>query len=218
MAIRGGVMDIEKLKRSTIWDKRYDLPLFPELNNPWIYSAYVWKLLGKPSEMIGHFITHSLKCFNKSFGVYRRWPDGSGGKFSHDEIIGMAYVMPSAAFLLLEDLAERDGLYNENDTEADNMYRFIFLVPFLRQCAGFKVSLISQAKYIAHILFSAFTWKGGSSGPLKIWLMNDKMRELPLCALAIYFYEMIMNKKGVTLAWMLKEHFPQYTEVQELVK
>lgn len=207
------------LRQSKVWDERYDLPLFRLFNNPFIYSAYIWKLLGKPEDLKIKLNDYALKCMT-GIGRFTRWPDGTGGKFSHDEIIGIAFIgVENIAESILVNLQMSDGIYNQDDTEADNMYKFIFLEPFLRQCAGLKVSYISQAKYIAHILFSAFTWKkdSGSSGVLKIWLMNDKMKTLPLCGLAILIYEKIISKKGVTLGWMISEHFPEYDELLELV-
>lgn len=204
-------MNIDELKQSKVWDARYDLPIFPLLNNPFLLGAYVWLLLGKPSDMQAAFFVHATKCYRLETHTYVRWPDGSGGRTSQDELIGLAYLHQLQAKYIIDTLDENDGIYNFEDKEYDTMYRFIFLEPFLRQCAGMKVSLLNQLKYITHIAISAITWKkeSGASGALMIWLMNDKMQELPLCSIFIKFYYIIVEKKGATLKYLINDYFPQ---------
>lgn len=212
-------MSLEDIKKSAVWDEKYNLPLVPKHNNPWIYGAYIYALLGEPKELLESFAIYYARCFNKEYGRLSRWPDGSGGRVSHDELIGAAYLFPEASSDILHRLDDNDGIYNDSDSVLESMYRFIFLVPFLRQAKGVFVSLQSQVMYCLHLLISCIGWKkeSGSSGALMIWLMNRKMKKLWLCWIFIQIYEKIMEKKGCTLDWCLKEHFWEYPEVVKLL-
>lgn len=203
--------DIDILKVGDSWDARYDLPLFPYLNNPWAYGAYVLKLLGRPQELVNRFTAHAGYC-EIGIGYFRRWPDGSGGPTSHDELLGMAYACePVIARRILSRLEEMGGVYNSKDSEYDTMYRFLFLVPFLRKRAGYKVGLTDQLKWSIHVVWSAVK-SNGSSGPLKIWLMEE-MKSYPICSAAFAFWKSRMKEKGPYPRWMFEEHFPAYYEL-----
>jgi hypothetical protein len=176
-----------------IWDRRYNLPLFPELNNPWIYAAYFVKKNGLQGKL--DFMSHQERC--KRGNEYVRWPDGSGGHFSHDEKIGMAYLCDnSVAKKLLKSLPFKE-------------YRFSFLAPFLQSRAGDYVPFFGKALFSAHCIFSALSWRSGSSGYLKIWLMSEEMNRYMLTRRAIGFWNFVMNKRGQSLDSMLEEHFFQ---------
>lgn len=199
-----------------MWDPRYDLPLFPEFNNPWIYGAYALKLWGPSPSLKKDFTTYAFYC-EKEPGYFTRWPDGSGGETSHDELMGIAYTCgPEISQRILKRLEERGGRYNPNDKDIDTMYRFIFLVPFLRLRATYGAGLIDQIKWSAHVFWSAIKYSG-SSGPLKIWI-TEEMTGYPLCRAVYAFWESRMKKAGPVPEWMLKEHFPNYPEVINLLE
>jgi hypothetical protein len=210
------------LMASKAWDKRYELPLFPEFNNPWIYGAYAKKLLeesSSPDDLRVRFTIHAMYCQGNEPGFFTRWLGGDGGSTSHDELMGLAYVCePFVAKKILDRLYARDGVYNPEDKPVDTMWRFIFLEPFLRECAGLPVGLFSQLKWAAHVFWSALTYKSGSSGPLKIWLMGDVMSKYIICHAAYTFWKRRMAKKGPFPQWMFTEHFPAYPELSLLME
>jgi hypothetical protein len=199
----------EKIESSELWDKRYGLPLIPRHSNPFIYCAYVFKLAKyytDPSfpdlkvEWEASALEYSALCNVAGNGYFRRWPDGGGGTFSHDEMIGAAYLNRLNAASIGYALLKNDGIY-DSDSEAKNVFRFLFLMPYLKARAGFKVSLPSQILWSAHVVTHALRYneKTGDSGTLKIWLMAEEMIRFPICKLAYSFWRSRMLKKGRTL-------------------
>lgn len=213
-----------KIKGSNVWDSRFELPLIPIHNNPFLYSYYVMKMAGYTKEIHERLSLHAENC-RTSFGVFDRWPDGSGGIMSFDELMGLAAHHEWAAQEILAYLTETDGVYinrpedvkpHELD-EKHYVYRMIFLKPFLRACAGYKVNLISQAQFSAFLIYDLLTHKftiddffkadAGTDefrkkldapGRLKIWVMLDYMEKYPLSKLAVNWWRRSMRKKDIT--------------------
>jgi hypothetical protein len=211
------------LKQSKVWDARFDLPLVPEHNNPHVYGSYIFSLLGEPEELRQRFAAYIISC-ETAPGQITRWPDGSGGRVSHDEIFGAASFDSDIAQDILWRLFYNDGLYNKDDREVDNNWRFFFLTPYLRSLINrkrpdFRVSLWSKCMYVIPVLISAIlhTKSQGASGPLKIWKMNKEMRRHALCGITIRIWEKAMLKKGITLAWLLQNELGAYPELLELL-
>jgi hypothetical protein len=137
-------------------------------------------------------------------GLFNRWPDGTGGKTSHDELVGMAYLNQEAARQIVDYLTEKDGEYNntsfkETIPEENNQFRFIWLLPFLKSCAKYRVSLISQVLWISCLLTDFFKKKENldGSGLTMRWLMCERMGQYWLSALAIFFWKLKMKSLGV---------------------
>ncbi len=175
----------------TCWDSRYDLPLCPLNNNPWIYMAYADLILGiqgfELSRVQVKIHYYSCEAYPSHMGLFWRWPDKSGGQNSHDEIMGAAYFHPYIASSILNYLDSTNGDFNVTGEKPSrwlqfNVYRLPWLKPYLLACAGRKVNLVRQAIFAAHITFSAFTNSGpdNAGGRLRNWLMLERMRDLPL--------------------------------------
>lgn len=193
---------LDKIKESTVWDKNYNLPTIPRHNNPHIYIAYVTMILQKLGED-----TRDIKATYSMFindcvlpdGAFSRWPGGRGGDTSHDEIMGVAYMNKSRAAELIDYLTKMDGQFSVEKqpkySERRNVFRFAWLMPFMKACAGYRVSLFSQAAWGLYALYNAFTWKGDCSGTLKVWLTLDKMKKYPLSAFFGFIWKLWMEKK-----------------------
>lgn len=196
----------DKVKNSNAWDPRFGLPLMPIHNNPWIYCAYTFlllKLCGERrayQEMRAALIAHLTACETEVYGLYSTWPGGSAHT-SVDEVMGMAYLSPAAADRILTHLKDQDGIYDSGENnrgETMNLYRFIFLVPFLEACSGKRVSLWGQFKWAAHVAFHAFTHKtGNESDTLLIWLMCDVMEKHFLLRQVIWLWQKRMASQGI---------------------
>jgi hypothetical protein len=168
------------IRNSPAWDARYNLPLCPALNNPWLYMAYAQRNMKRAARdaiwlsMI-EIEAHFLKCESKP-GFFSRWPDGSGGAVSWDEIVGAASMSRFIARRILAYLDSTDGEWGSGTDLADDMYRFPFLRPFLLAASGYELSPISKAEWSAFILWDAFkrspTDQGGA---LKNSLMIDSV-------------------------------------------
>jgi hypothetical protein len=202
---------------SSAWDPRYGLPLVPRHNNPWIYLAFAFLCVKRADGLVPDHIMvrareHLDACMPQVvLPVYPvpgqpppsffRWPDGSGGDFSHDEMLGAAWLFPEFAHAMSLILIYEDGVYSNGELAfpgdpRKNQFRFPFLMPFLRQCSGvMKVSIVSQVIWSLYALASAALWKGECSGTLKVWLMADRMRELPISGLAVRLW-----------AWWMESH------------
>jgi hypothetical protein len=193
----------EAFQQSAAWDQRFNLPLCPTLNNPWIYFAYALKISKENGALCAGAliavqimaIRHAEKCRIKH-GLFNRWPDCSGGVFSYDEALGMAYISPELARELCLYLYEQDGIYcnkpdemNALNEEKFNLYRFIFLEPYLRARAGLRVGLLSKLKFALHVVISTFKFNpNDEEGMSKIWLMHEEMDRFILCRIAFYFW------------------------------
>jgi len=196
---------LEEFKGSNAWDNKFALPLIPMHNNPWIYSAYVRKLCGGfDSEMDYILFSHMNKCEVEP-GLFNRWPDGSGGVTSHDEIMGLAYHDHDTAKDILLYLEKHDGEYinvhnpGKWTSEKFNVYRFIFLKPYLKACAEWHVSLLSQAQFSAFLIYDLITHKGiDPAGRLRIWIMLEAMEIFPLSGFVISIWRKIMKNKNIT--------------------
>lgn len=191
-------MSLELLRKSNAWDARYDLPTCPTHNNPHIYIAFAFRLCPEMAQLQKQAEEYILSC-EVVPGYITRWP-GSDDT-SHDELMGAAYIYQEFARRAVSFLAGNDNYYSleKEPPEKADQSRFLFLMPFLRACAGLRVSTRSQILFAAHVLFSAFLVKPGhTSGILKIWLMAPKMRQFPICALALWIWAWRWKKRGFT--------------------
>ena len=193
---------LDKIKESTVWDKNYNLPTIPRHNNGHIYCAYVTLILEKLGENTSDIRASYIDFFNKCQlpnGTFSRWPGGRGGDTSHDEIMGAAYMNDVFACSLIDYLTKMDGQFSvekqEQYNERRNQFRFVWLMPFMKACAGYRVSLFSQAAWGLYALYNAATWKGDCSGTLKVWLTLDRMKEYPLSAFFGFIWKLWMEKK-----------------------
>lgn len=216
---------LEKLKASDAWDTRYDLPLFPKYNNPWIYGAVALKLLRKAglsatedAMLVTRFEAHAEACRAKDIegnpipGLFSRWPNGAGGHFSHDEIIGLAYISAKFAREILDYLEENDGVYSNiigaisDPSFADryNVYRILYVKPFLQACTQRRrVGFASQLQWSSTIITDAIHYKRGDTGDaggrMRTWLMLDHMGKHFISGTAGLIWKAAMRSKGATL-------------------
>lgn len=214
-----------KVMGSNAWDEIFSLPLIPMHNNPHLYSHYVMKMLGYTPEIHKRLSLHAKNC-RTSFGVFNKWPDGSGGNMSFDEIMGICAHHKWVSQEILGRLLKTDGIYvnSREDVkpyeldEKHYVYRMVFLKPFLRACAGYKVNLISQAQFSFFLIvldllkhdfkkedfdlekkdYKKFRKKLNAPGRLRIWVTLDFMEKYPLSKLAVNWWRKAMHKKGIT--------------------
>lgn len=181
---------------------QWQLPLYH--NNPWIYLGYVQLVLRLMGQELndGDVVAYYEACEVPGRpGLLNRFPGGAGGQTSHDEVMGAASLSQAFAREILAHLDLTDGNYDNFPERPDpnvlrwNIYRFPWLRPYLAACAGYNVSLVSQAVWSGHVVWSALHPDG--AGPaLRIWLMGDKMRQYPLCYLALRFWKS-KQKRGL---------------------
>ncbi len=193
----------EKIEASNVWDRRFGLPTIPIHDNPWIYIAYTFALVRMVGNVPGTWaeaLARHVDACKTPDGVITRWPHG--GRLSHDELMGAAYLNHDSAKSIIAKLEEQDGLYGPGQDESDYMFRFVFLKPFLRACAGYRVGIFSQIVFSVSLLLHAFTYKPdvtGDSGTLKNWLMGLELESHGICALTVPLWRKKIEKKGVTL-------------------
>jgi len=233
----------EKLKRSLAWDSLYNLPLVRLHNNPHLYCAYSIALLLsllKPDEESCKDELHlSYVCWMDYFayldkcspeghaGFYHRWPDGRGGSTSHDEVIGIAWLGgPLIARAILSRLEEFDGDYKgpgqvEGRLGEFNLYRFLFLKPYLKACAGYRVSWFSQALWVLTTIAPDFFTdrsKLSAGSLLRNWLMSKRMETLPISGAAIRAWKSRMKALGVGPKWCLERYLSEIPELREIAQ
>lgn len=207
---------LEQVKASQAWDARFGLPVCPSFNNPWIYGAYALKVMRvagltaiEEVALVDRFIDFAKGCRIKP-GLFNRWPDGGGGVTSHDELMGMAFISKNLAKEIVAYLDETDGVYlNKPEEKADhpnweirfNVYRMVFLLPFLRARAGHSLNLASQLVFAAHLWKDAFSAKatdtGNAGGRLRNWLMLDTMEKTgPIASAGVWYWRSKMKALG----------------------
>lgn len=210
----------QNFQNSNAWDARYNLPLVPIHNNPWIYLAYAVKLIANGQhtndeliELVDLIEDQLERCKSDEAGEWWRWPGERGGPVSHDELMGLGYLgwklgLPSKpAQKILSHLNKTDGEYNltneDGIPERYNVYRFVFLTPFLRACTKkeFRLGWLSQIMFCFHVGLDAVTYKlehGDEGARLRMWLMMEPMEAFPLPRLVLGWWKEKMEKLGLS--------------------
>lgn len=200
---------LSDFQSSRAWDSRFNLPTCPQTNNPHLYLAISnhilqshYYLLSK--EAIEAFIDG---CRTEFPGLYHRWPDRSGGKTSHDELIGIAYNDPSRARAILDYLEDNDGRYNNTDTpdqfpDKSNLYRFPWFICYLRAQAGLPINIANYTTYLVRLASFYFTYNYSKNrnedSLLQTWIMHKTMKRYPAADFAYNFMTKKLMKKGIT--------------------
>lgn len=190
---------IEEFKKSNAWDVRNGLPTVPFHNNPWIFMAYAFKLIKLNDGSVPldkELWNMALNC-EKEPGLYNRWPDGTGGVTSHDELIGISFLIPTMSFRILRYLDSNMGYYN-NLTSAKglsffryNLFRFVFLKPVLKSFANLELTKLDKFFLYAYLITHAFNPKKDYGGSLVIWIMTEALKDNKV----VQLWKKLSNKK-----------------------
>lgn len=179
---------MDMYKYTNVWDNRYNLPLLPNHNNPWIYSAYADIVAQQydGSKINRELIyQHFLSCEEQS-GLFWRWPHKTGEGTSHDEIMGAVYYDERIANRIVDYLSSSGGDFNIKKESYKypltfNVYRFPWLYPYIATCAGKKVNLFWQLIWAITVVLDAWNKDCHPGGRLRIYLMMLKMKQYWLC-------------------------------------
>lgn len=215
---------LEKLVKSNAWNAEWRVPSVPMHSNPHLYNAYALKLLDRyPApvyllESVTFLVKDVLKfiyAHEVAQGVVVRQIGAKGLSSSHDEIMGAAYVSTEFAARALHHFSKNDGVILREGSDFDYELRFIYFVPFLKACVAVndpeqRVGFFSQAAYSIHLLVNIYKArkkiKSGehpeASGILKIWLMNDRMKNHFWSGLVIKFWKNYFVKRGYTAKYL----------------
>lgn len=192
-------MTNEDLKNCPGWDGRYFVPTFPQYNNPHLYAAYAYEILHYEGSL--DYIAFYKLCEVKP-GLINRWPDGTGGLTSVDELIGASSLNTDAANRIYDYLYSSNGEYNNTGEKTGPfqiwLLRFPWLLPYFQRCSGFKTPWwpIGDLFWAIPCVISAFS--NSSSEYLKWWLMSKKMTG-SICGIAIFLRESILKFRKKTL-------------------
>lgn len=216
-------------KDSNVWDSRFGLPTRPRHNNPHIYLAYfllcdligVNKLYDYEIERIrSAYIDFFNRCKTKN-ETFNRWPDGSGGRISHDEILGAAFSLwyfgdVDEAERIYLGLLRSDGVANQAGDKDDllgesrfDVFRIIYLRPMLQFYSGYSLSLRSELMIALHLVFQLIRNDHGAGGYLRTLLIVSSLRhrEYRLLNAVFFFYRIIMNRRGKTPKKLSEQYF-----------
>ncbi len=197
------------LALTELWHHVWQLPLIPIHANPHIYMALI--NLMNPSVPQDRMDAYFQQC-NQVTTVYR-FPDGRGGNFSHDEVIGAAaYSAPAAAQLYMR-LEKNDGYFPDEHgkvSESRYFYRYPFLEPYLRARNGLTVSTWSQVKWSFYVWLSILRSSPDDFDPdglLKIWLMGQSVKPYPLMDFSYSVWKKVMKKRGIGPKMIFTSHY-----------
>lgn len=210
------------IEESTAWCPEHKLPLIPEHNNPGIYCALmVWLCKFFPDTWRERF-----EFFWKS-AVYpriSRFPGGRGGNFSHDEIIGWAYLSKEAADFLLHRLEKWWGWFpNEHGKFelARFFYRFIFLKPYLLMRCEKPLSWFWEKMWCLHVSHSTKKTTRESfdtDGIIKIRLMGESTGKYPRCHDVYLLWLNRLRDLEIDPDLLFEEYLKEVPIVRELAK
>lgn len=204
---------LELVRNSELWSVLYGLPLIPMHSNPNIYLAIIMLCLGgQAAPLQQRAEAYFQSCVAPD--TYYRWPDGRGGNFSHDEVLGAAAYSQIAAVQLYDTLESNDGYFPDEHGKFDSInryfYRHPFLKPYLRARIGMEVGVVSQSLWSAHVIWSMIMNKRHNFDPdglLKIWLMGQAVKNYEVMN---YFYEMwkkVMKSRGIGPKMIFTDHY-----------
>jgi len=221
---------LEAFKESNAWHKKYNLPLCPMFNNPHIYGAYAYKIISLDKrvsdadlvELQRDFRTYYRACRITS-GLIHRWPDGSGGITSHDEIIGAAKIYEENAKEIMLHLTMTDGVYINKPKEIApggeevcNVFRILWVKPVLMALAKFRLGIFLQCQYAAVLIVDAISYKeGDEAGRLRHWLTFKEMGEYPIAGAAILFWKKKMADKNLSPKKCFEKYLTQIPVFRE---
>ncbi len=206
-----------KIVASNAWSNPHQVPICPSTHNPWIYGAYALKVLrkvgipaGEEMTLLQNFRAYADKCRIVS-GLFNRTPAGDIWT-SHDELMGIAYIDSRLAAEIVQYLSEHDGFYTNLPQDAEaaktdikkavqfNVYRFPWLLPYLKAAAGYYVNPVSQSLFALHLLNDIRVTKPNlttdAGGRLRIWLMLEPMERFVISGLACSLWRWRMKKLG----------------------
>ena len=203
-----------------IWSHEYRLPLVPQHHNPWLYMAYA-KSVGVSISPVD-LETYYRAC-TVIPGVFKRRPDGQGGKLSHDEMIGAAYLSSKIARDLYLYLDVNSGYYDSEKPgtrkPATYMWRFPWLKPYLRTIAGQTASLLDQIFFCAYVLRDAIDSDAGVSSRLRIRLMAEHMMQYRICRCTLsYWRKKILKRWPGGAKELFNIYFPNYEIFENSMK
>lgn len=203
---------LERLMQSELWSSVYNLPLIPMHNNPHIYLAVILQCLQGQAPSLEAQAASYYKACDKAETVYR-WPDGRGGNFSHDEVLGAAAYSKEAALSLYYRLDGHDGIMPDEHGNLDQsryFWRYIFLKPYLRARAGLDVSVWSQALWSAHVTWSMIKNRRDNFDPdglLKVWIMGPGVKDYPMMNFFYEAWKKVMKSRGIGPKMIFTDHY-----------
>lgn len=176
----------ELIEASSAWDIHHKLPLIPIYNNPGFYCALMVKIAG----MFPDSWKEAFEFFWKGSVTpnISRFPSGRGGNFSHDEIIGWAFLSKEACEFLLWKLEKWWGWFPNEYGKFEIgrfFYRFIFLKPYLLMRLGRPLPWHWEKLWCYHVSRSTKNTTKlnfDTSGINKIWIMGTHVGQYPECA------------------------------------
>lgn len=196
------------LALTELWHQVWQLPLIPIHSNPHMYLALVALMSPVDQTKMDEY----FQSCNKVHTVYR-FPDGRGGNFSHDEVLGAAAYSKSAADALYQRLEKNDGYFPDEHgkfTESRYFYRYVFLEPYLRARTDLAVSTWSQAKWSFYVWLSILRHGADDFDPdgvLKIWLMGQSVKKYPLMNFSYEIWKKVMKKRGIGPKMIFTSHY-----------
>lgn len=185
--------------------------------------AYADLVCGKTLDRSVVFL-HMGRCIVRQAkwdrGLMNRWPDGSGGVTSHDELIGISYFWEYQAKQVLDYLDKHLGEYDntgekENVPLQFNLYRFPFFRPYLVAASGGSPSLGSQIVWCIQLYLDANNSDLGG-GKLRNWVMMQSMKKFWLCRRAISYWKGRMKRRDITPKTALAIEPKEYPILSEL--
>ncbi len=209
----------ELFRDSSAWDRKWDLPLVPAHNNPWIYGAYAYQLMKlngildfERRDLEFRFYKYFSLCTVRQ-GLINRFPDGRGGQTSHDELMGAASINPLMAREIYFYLKISKGYYINRPDELKgrkqffrhNIRRFPWAVCYIKLAGGINPSLFQTFYTYGHILLNAYS--GSEGGSLRVWLMREHLSKNKILKHAYKKWEKIKEKRGDAnpAAWFMGE-------------
>lgn len=208
------------IEESELWDKENLLPTIPIHNNPRIYTALAFKFVKASGEKIpfqwwSKYWKFAGLCFQYRNGnrFVSRWPGGRGGNFSHDEILGDAYLYHLSAGIHLSILEGNHGIYPDSEGKIKLsrwFYRFLFLRPFLKARWYGQLSWWDGLQWCVPVWLQVWKTRRNnfdSDGIFKVWLMLETM--VAHCPKTCEAWLARMDREGITPKLLFQDYLKE---------
>lgn len=212
--------DFDRLRTSSAWSPRWDMPTFPLHRNPMIYLAQALTLY-RPTVTTPMKDKFGRMAFECEGGRLRL---GLPEMTSHDEIYGFAVSakllgVVHLAHPIMSELRRNGGRLDLFDGIENNFYRIGYMEAVMNKIEGNKLTPYQSVIYGFAIVLSAIS-KGqpSYSGLMRSWMSIQFMSDEPIAIPFIWLWGLILKIRRISLEHVMKIYHGDCPELAESVR
>lgn len=210
----------DRLRVSSAWSPRWEMPTFPLHRNPMIYLAQALTLYRPVPDTL----------MKAKFGHMAYMCDGGRRRLglpemvSHDEIYGFAVAarllgMVHLAYPIMAELRRNGGRLDLFDGIENNFYRIGYMEAVMNKLEGNAVTPYQAVIYGFAIVLSTIS-KGqpSYSGLMRSWMSIQFMKDEQLAAPFIFIFGLILKIRRISLEHVMAVYHGDCPEMADSVR